>query len=952
MNIRNSITALVVLAAGMVCWRNAHTVHAGAATGWTSTEGLNAVTLVFGSKDSEPTVWDGSASLSTGTIERIEGYHFTRKDSINGNSWQCSTYAWPGFRHEMDPQERPQPRATPLETIGVTIYYRAAPEAELNVRFTSKLPGAPPYNQFTIKLSDIPAEGSAYPFGARVEVRRSPVVQPITGDDYEDDFPTIATDGDSVWVAWVAFKDNADRVFLRRYRGGRWDEPLTVNERPGDLFATGIAASGGKATVVWSEHEGSDWHLKARTYDGAKFGPVEPVTSGPGKSLFHQVARDGRGNIHVAYQSWRNGRSDIYLRSRVGGKWQPEVLISDSRRDPRANDWDAAVTANRDGTVWVAWDGYATGNFETYLRRVSGNQPAAIIRVTNSTRFHAHPSLATDAQNRIWIAYEEAPENWGKDAGFLFSGGTGIYQARTVKVAVYSPAGRWLTPLRQPDDVTPYAFKRYLQEPKIVAGSDGRIWLFMRPRSEASFPTSLWAAGGKWEVCGTYYSGDRWSDLKMFPNSVGRNGGELAAAADPNGDAWVALNTDQKYWGGPEFGESPGNNDIEVTKLEKTSGASEPVLGERPPEQPGALASEPEEKAQIATVRNYVVEANGTKYKIYRGDLHRHTEISHDGAGDGTLYDAYRYAMDAAGLDFVVVTDHQSGDQPYTWWRIQKSADMFDVPGFFAGVYGTERSVDYPNGHRNLMFPKRGVPILDISREEKQGRVNSGPILYPFLKKYGGIASPHSPTTGMGTDWRDNDPTVDPIVEIWEGSRTSAEHEGAPLAPTAQKTELWAGGYKPLGFVWNAWAKGYKLGVQASSDHASTHLSYTAVIAENGNRETLIEAMRKRHTYAATRNILLDYRMNVDGKTYIQGDELASASMPELRAHIVAAGPLKNVVVVRDNQYIYTTQPQGTSFDLDYTERSLMPGEHYYYIRVEQKDHNMAWSSPIWIRYR
>jgi hypothetical protein len=673
------------------------------------------------------------------------------------------------------------------------------------------------------------------------------------------------------------------------------------------------------------------------------------VTSGAGKSLFHRVTADRNGGVHVAYQSWRNGRSEIYLRSRSAGKWLAEMLISDPRRDARANDWDAAVAAGRDGTVWVAWDGYATGNYEVYVRRVSGSQLGPVVRVTNSTRYHAHPSLAVDAQNRLWIAYDEAPENWGKDAGFLFSGGTGLYQSRTAKVAVYTPDGRFLTPLRQPDDVTPYAFKRYLQTPRLVAASDGRMWLFLRPRTEARFPTSLWAAGGKWEVCGTYYSGDRWSELKMFPGSVGRNEGELAAAGDANGNAWVALNTDQKFWGGPEFGEMPGNNDIMVARVEGGN-APAAVLAERPPEPPAGLPSEPEERNQVAAIRNYVVRANGARYKIYRGDLHRHTEISLDGAGDGTLWDAYRYAMDAAGLDFVVVTDHQSGNQPYPWWRIQKSADMFDVPGFFTGVYGTERSVNYPNGHRNLMFTKRGVPILDISQEEQQGKLNSGPILYPFLKKYNGIASPHSPTTGMGTDWRDNDPVVDPIVELWEGSRTSAEHEGAPLAPTTQRTELWAGGYKPLGFVWNAWAKGYKLGVQASSDHASTHLSYTAVIAENGSREALVEAMRKRHTYAATRNILLDYRMNVGGKTYIQGDELTSSALPESRAHIVGAGPLKNVVVVRDNQYIYSTEPQGDIFDLTYSERSLSPGQHYYYVRVEQKDRNMAWSSPIWIR--
>lgn len=152
--------------------------------------------------------------------------------------------------------------------------------------------------------------------------------------------------------------------------------------------------------------------------------------------------------------------------------------------------------------------------------------------------------------------------------------------------------------------------------------------------------------------------------------------------------------------------------------------------------------------------------------------------------------------------------------------------------------------------------------------------------------------------------------------------------------------------------MWNAWAKGYKLGVQASSDHVSTHLSYACVIAENSSRESLLDAMRKRHTYAATSNILLDSRLATGGETYIQGDDLAAKALPELSAKIVGTAPLKKVVIVRDNQYIYSNEPQGETFDLRYRENSLTPGQHYYYVRVEQKDGNLAWSSPIWVKYQ
>src|SRR6185369_1798542 len=90
----------------------------------------------------------------------------------------------------------------------------------------------------------------------------------------------------------------------------------------------------------------------------------------------------------------------------------------------------------------------------------------------------------------------------------------------------------------------------------------------------------------------------------------------------------------------------------------------------------------PKEAEQVARIRNYEIKADGKKYKIYRGDLHRHTDISGDGPGDGSLMDLHRYALDAAALDFVLVADHNMGnDNEYCWWRTQQANDLYTVPG-------------------------------------------------------------------------------------------------------------------------------------------------------------------------------------------------------------------------------------------------------------------------------
>ncbi|MDX1981883.1 MAG: hypothetical protein SFV51_16550 [Bryobacteraceae bacterium] len=901
---------------------------------------LQAVTLIFGSKDMNPAKWDGEARISAGKIEKIEGYHFNETARIlDGNRWECATYQWGQFSGGMHPNEKPQPQPTPNENIGVTIYFRAPAEARLTVKV--------PRGEFTFRPMDIPETEGIFPLQAMVEVYRTPVVEQLTTGEYEDDYPSLAAAGNRLYLSWVAYKDKADRVLLQSSENGQWGSPITISDRPGDIFSTAVAVTQGKPMVIWSERESTGFQLKARIAGSQ----TETLTSGEGNNIFHRATSDSKGNVHVVWQAFRRGRSNIFLRSYAVGKWGAEINLSDPARHARANDWEPAVVADRNGTVWVAWDTYTSGSYNIVMRPVRSGVAGELLRVTNSTRFHGHANLAVDASNRVWVAWDEAPENWGKDTGFLLSGGTGLYDSRSIKIAVYA-GNQWLTPLQMPEAVAPYGFRRFTQQARMVSDSAGRMWLFFRPRSNTRLPTTLWAAGGKWEVFATYYSGSRWSDLFLLPGTVGRNGGEVSVAADAGGNVHAAMVTDHRKWGGPAFSMPSENNDIVFLKL-RGEGAATADLGPRPAEMPAGRPHEPREREQVAALRAHPVQAGGKTYHIYRGDMHRHTEMSQDGAGDGTLFDAYRYAIDAAGMDYLAVTDHQSG-QPnkklsdYPWWRIQKSADLFHTPGYFTGLFGTERSLSYPNGHRNLIFAARGVPVFHISEEERKS--STGPVLYPLLRKYNGIATSHTSHTNMGTDWRDNDPDLEPIVEIFQGARTSAEHEGAPLSPTESRTELHAGGYRPLGFVANAWAKGYKLGVQASSDHVSTHTSYAMVIAENGSREALLDGMRRRHTYGATTNILLDYRATADGKTYLQGDAFQAASAPELSARITGTGPIREVVVVRDNKVIYSQSPKAERYDLRYREAEQLSGEHFYYVRVEQENGHVAWSSPVWIK--
>jgi hypothetical protein len=93
----------------------------------------------------------------------------------------------------------------------------------------------------------------------------------------------------------------------------------------------------------------------------------------------------------------------------------------------------------------------------------------------------------------------------------------------------------------------------------------------------------------------------------------------------------------------------------------------------------------------------------------------------------------------------------------------------------------------------------------------------------------------------------------------------------------------------------------------------------------------------------------MDYRVSLDGKTYLQGDIVKGRSAPELTARIVGSAPLKEVVVVRDDHVIYSQQPKSEAYDLRFRESETLSGEHFYYVRAEQENGHVAWSSPVWV---
>ncbi len=143
--------------------------------------------------------------------------------------------------------------------------------------------------------------------------------------------------------------------------------------------------------------------------------------------------------------------------------------------------------------------------------------------------------------------------------------------------------------------------------------------------------------------------------------------------------------------------------------------------------------------------------------------------------------------------------------------------------------------------------------------------------------------------------------------------------------------------------------KGYKLGFQASSDHVSTHMSYGIVLTDDASRQGIIDAFKRRHSYAATDNIIAEFRC---GKQ-IMGDIFDTVQPPKLEIKVLGTAPIAKISIIRDGKYVHVAEPKNEEAAVTFTDSDAPRGKTcYYYARVEQSDGNLAWLSPMWITYQ
>ena len=970
-----------------------------------------SVRLLLGVGDTQTTVWDGSVTASGARITSLEPWRFEATDEIlAANQWKVSTHrmrSWYG-----PPAFVPNGVVITLDRDAddATLQVHTA-NGDFSVRLgeipygtmKSFLDGKVEADRVpaTVQLTkdaqeqDYPAlaaakDGTAWL--AYMEFKHYPDHNRLRNT------PKVSDE--------LAAKPGGDQILLMRYSGGDWSAPIAITPPGGDLYRPAVAVDGkGRPWVFWSANEKGNFDVWARPVENMKPGPVVRLSSAPGSDIDPAATTDSTGRVWVAWQGWREGKACIFAAVQNGDGFSEASTVASSA----GNEWDPAIAAGPGGQVTVAWDSYRYGQYDVFFRTATGpNAWGKEMPAAASLTYEAYPSIAYDPAGVLWIAYEEGSEQWGKDFGAYESSGVSLYDGRAIRLRGFTADGRVVEPATDPGTALagavlggssiakgsrqagasnswlkpdPDLYKRrkasgYLfgpgqqlrdtpprdtpinTMPRLVADSSGRLWLAYRSK----YPYWWNSVGQVWTEHLTSCNGSTWTDSIYLHHTDNLLDNRPALVAVKPGELLIVGSSD----GRRQFhifafmpGTRPANRSDNRDPYQNDLYANSVVLGPAsgmPAVKPGRAVTvagkdprDRTEEAIVAKLRNYRFQSPQGELRILRGEFHRHSELSMDGGNDGSVIDQYRYMLDSAHMDWVGCCDHDNGSgREYTWWISQKLTDIFYNQGKFATMFHYERSVNYPEGHRNIIFAERGVrvlPRLPISKADQPGHAPDTLMLYEYLRKFDGIVASHTSATGMGTDWRDNDPDLEPVVEIYQGDRQNYEMPGAPRSIT-QKDAI--GGWRPRGLVSAAFEKGYKLAFEASSDHTSTHMSYTNILARDATREAVLDAFKKRHVYGSTDDALAEFTCG----PHMMGDAFSSDNAPVFHVKLAGTKAFAKVQVIKDNKYVYSASAGKPSLEFTWKDTAPVKGKtSYYYVRGEQTDGEIVWVSPMWVTY-
>ncbi len=346
----------------------------------------------------------------------------------------------------------------------------------------------------------------------------------------------------------------------------------------------------------------------------------------------------------------------------------------------------------------------------------------------------------------------------------------------------------------------------------------------------------------------------------------------------------------------------------------------------------------------------YALKQQNTSFEPYFGQLHAHTS---DSDGTGTPEQAFDYAKNTAGVDFLALTEHsnyfESANTSTTtnttapkWLNGQNLANEKTVDGQFVAIYGYEMTWSGGPGHINS-FNTDGF----VSRQSSyfNNKVNDAGLkaYYDWLvqSQPNSISQFNHPGKTFGTfaDYDYWTPESDARINLFE----VGNGEGL----------VGSGGYFPsYNEYYKALDKGWHLAPTNGQDNhkgkwGNANTTRTVVLAASLTRNDLYEAMSERRVYATEDDSLeINYTLNGAIMGSILDEKPATIHVEAKIMDPDTTDQIKSVSLVTSGGKELATQTF-TSREVTYTV-DLNNDYPYYFLKVVQADGDIAITAPIW----
>ncbi|MGE5631515.1 MAG: CehA/McbA family metallohydrolase [Caulobacteraceae bacterium] len=335
-------------------------------------------------------------------------------------------------------------------------------------------------------------------------------------------------------------------------------------------------------------------------------------------------------------------------------------------------------------------------------------------------------------------------------------------------------------------------------------------------------------------------------------------------------------------------------------------------------------------------------------YNLYFGQLHSHTNYSD---GQGTVEEAYAWAKNTAKADFFAITDHSNSfdndkangsltdwklSTSTEWKQLHETADAYNEDGKFAAIAGFEMTWSGSTGgwgHINTFntnwFETRNNSSMDLKAYYDR-----------ISKDSSSISQLNHPGTTFGdfADFGYYSEGADAVVNLVEVGNGEGDVRGSGYFPSYE-------------YYTRALDKGWHVAPSNNQDNhkaewVTANEARTVVLAPSLTRENIYDAIRDMRVYATEdSNLSINYTVNskpmgsvlnspetLNFNIYFEDPDTAEYSN---KISIITEGG----ITVAEKTFDSNTG----RWDLQ-----LDPQYKYYYIRVDQKDMDIAVTAPIW----